>query len=169
MRNRTATISHDKKMYHLLCEVCNNTTYTIPCCFMYLKPWNFLSFVNATILIVSVFPIQLALTFRRHSIHIINILHVRWNNTYFDQNTTQQTIQTYIMPFACADISAQFIGIVYVISVTDQFFVCRASFSTGHGIHRCYPSTSFPRILFCASICQRTLIQFSVSSLVVII
>nr|DAP02991.1 MAG TPA: hypothetical protein [Caudoviricetes sp.] len=45
---------------------------------MYLKPWNFLSFVNATILIVSVFPIQLALTFRRHSIHIINILHVRW-------------------------------------------------------------------------------------------
>nr|DAM92772.1 MAG TPA: hypothetical protein [Caudoviricetes sp.]DAQ80767.1 MAG TPA: hypothetical protein [Caudoviricetes sp.] len=31
---------------------------------MYLKPWNFLSFVNATILIVSVFPIQLALTFR---------------------------------------------------------------------------------------------------------
>ena len=29
-----------------------------------LKQWNFLSFVNATILIVSVFPIQLALTFR---------------------------------------------------------------------------------------------------------
>lgn len=63
-RIRTATISHDKKRYHLLCEVCKNTTYTIPCCFMYLKPWNFLSFVNATILIVSVFPIQLALTFR---------------------------------------------------------------------------------------------------------
>lgn len=28
--------------------------------------------------------------------------------------------------------------------------------SPGHGIQRCSPATSFPRILFCASMCQRT-------------
>lgn len=36
--------------------------------------------------------------------------------------------------------------------------------SPGHGAQRCSPATSFPRILFCASICQRSILLSYLSS-----